>query len=178
MIKNKINKANDKNLLRRQFKEFFIPSLKPKFFIRLAIVIAITYVLFRFLCIPTYIIGNSMTPTYTNGDFNFCWRLSYLLSKPQRGDIVAIRFAGQKVMYLKRIVALGNETLEIRNGKLFINEKPVEEPYVKGLCIWNLPKRRVGKNKIYVIGDNRSMPMEQHDFGETSIKRVMGKPLW
>jgi len=119
-----------------------------------------------------------MEPTYHHGGFNFCWRLRYLFSEPRRCDVVAVRFAGNKVMLLKRVVALEDEQVEFRDGKLLIDGKEMEEPYIQYPCDWNLSSRRVEKDCVYVIGDNRGMPIENHHFGQTSKGRIMGTPLW
>jgi signal peptidase I len=81
-------------------------------------------------------------------------------------------------MLLKRIVALEGERIEFRDGKLLIDGKEMEEPYVRYPFQWNLPPRQVEKGNVYVVGDNRKMPMETHLFGQTSIERIMGVPLW
>jgi signal peptidase I len=119
-----------------------------------------------------------MEPTYHDGGINFCWRVPYFFSEPKRGDVVAVRFAGSKVMLLKRVVAQEGEQVEFRDGKLFIDGKEMKEPYVRNPCNWNLPPRRVERDSVYVIGDNRDMPMENHHFGQTSKNRIMGVPLW
>jgi signal peptidase I len=158
--------------------QFFFPSLTPKFLIRVALVALFAYLFFGYLCIPFYIQGISMEPTYHDGRINFCWRLSYLFSDPKRFDVVAVRFAGAKVMLLKRVVAQEGEQVEFREGELFIDGQEIEEPYVRYPCHWNLPPRRVEKNCVYVVGDNRNMPIENHHFGQTSKSRVLGVPLW
>ena len=119
-----------------------------------------------------------MEPTYTNGGFNFCFRLRYILSKPERHDVIAIRLAGEKVILLKRVVALEGDVVEIQNGTLFVNEKKIDETYVRYPSDWNLPPRKVDKNHVYVRGDNRSVPIHTHQFGQTSIDRIVGAPLW
>ena len=119
-----------------------------------------------------------MDPAYKDGGFNFNWFLSYAFSKPKRGDVVLIRFAGTSRMFLKRVVALEGETLEFRSGVVYINGKRLSESYVKHKCDWELLPRKVEQGNVYVIGDNRSMPMVRHEFGQTSLKRVMGAPLW
>jgi len=81
-------------------------------------------------------------------------------------------------MLLKRVVALEGEELEFRDGKLLVNGKELDEPYIKYPCNWNLPPRQVQKGNVYIIGDNRSMPLNQHTFGQTSIKRIIGAPVW
>ena len=119
-----------------------------------------------------------MEPTYPNGGVNFCWRLRYHFSEPKRHDVVALRFAGSKIMLLKRVVAREGEQVEIRDGRLFVDNKEIDEPYVRYPCHWNLPSRRVDKDCVYIIGDNRGMPMENHHFGQASKLRIMGGPLW
>lgn len=119
-----------------------------------------------------------MTPTYKNGEINICFRLRYLLSKPKRFDVVVVRYAGNRVMLLKRIIALEGEQIELRNGKLFIDGQFKSEQYIHKSYPWNLSKRTVKKGNVYLIGDNRNVPMEHHDFGQTSIQRIIGAPLW
>ena len=72
-----------------------------------------------------------MLPTYHDGQINFLNRLAYLRHEPQRGDVVGIRYSGDSILLLKRIVGLPGEEVSFDEGKLFINGKPLEEPYVK-----------------------------------------------
>ena len=118
-----------------------------------------------------------MEPNYRDGSINFCWKW-HTASKPARHQVVAVRFAGTKVMLLKRVLAFEGERVEFRQGKLFVDEKEIDEPYVRYPCSWDLPPRQVEKDFVYVVGDNRSMPIENHVFGQTSIKRIVGVPLW
>jgi signal peptidase I len=161
-----------------KIRQFFFPSFTPKFLIRIALVALFAYLFFGYLCIPFTIRGISMEPTYRNGGVNFCWRLNTFFSEPKRYDVVTVRFAGSRVMLLKRMVAREGEQVEFRDGKLFIDGQKIDEPYVRYPCNWNLPPRRVEKDCIYVVGDNRSMPTENHHFGQTSKKRIIGVPLW
>ena len=164
--------------IRKTLRQFFWPSLTPQFLLRLALVAGVAYLFFGYLCIPLRIKGASMEPTYHDGSWNFCWRGAYLFSEPRRSDVVLVRFAGSKVMLLKRVVALAGEQVEFRNGKLFVNGKEIHEPYVRYPCDWNLPPRQVEGGCVYVVGDNRSLPMEGHQFGQASVKRIVGVPLW
>jgi signal peptidase I len=113
-----------------------------------------------------------------NGDFNFCFRLRYMFSEPERDDVVVIRLAGEKVSLLKRVVALEGDVVEFRDGALFVNEKKIDEMYVHNPSGWNLAPRRVDKDHVYVVGDNRSVPIDVHQFGQTSTERIIGAPLW
>jgi signal peptidase I len=119
-----------------------------------------------------------MEPTYHDGSVNCLWKLHYNLSKPKRYDVVAVRLAGSRLMLLKRVVAVEGEKVEFRRGKLFLDGKEIEEPYVRFPCNWDLPPRQVEKGNVYVVGDNRNMPIQEHHFGQTPIKRILGVPLW
>lgn len=91
---------------------------------------------------------------------------------------MTVRFAGKRVMLLKRVVALEGEEIEFRDGKLFVNGEAIHEPYISYPCNWNLSPRRVKEGHLYVVGDNRNMPLKQHTFGQTPLKRILGGPLW
>lgn len=157
---------------------FFFPKATRKFLVRLSLVILFAYLFFRFLAIPAYIRGESMDPTYKQRSFNFCWRLTYFFREPRRGDIVVASYGTRKIMLLKRIVAKGGDTVEFRKGTLFLNGKAVKEEYVKKPCSWELPPRKVPENSYYLIGDNRSMPIEKHVFGSIHKRYLRGTPLW
>lgn len=166
-------------LLKKKIREFIFPGgSRRKYFLRVLIVAVVSFFLFKYLCMPVFIKGNSMAPTYSDGTFNFCWRGAYWFSKPCRGDVVAIRFAGEKIMLLKRIVGLSGESVEFKKGKLFINGIMLDEPYQKERCGWELPPRKVEEGHVYVVGDNRSMSMDEHKFGQVSASRIAGRPLW
>jgi signal peptidase I len=156
---------------------FYVPKMDLAFGVRLATIIILGYIVFSFVITPMFIKGASMKPTYSSKGFNFCWRGKYLFSEPERGDIVIIKFT-KNISLLKRIVALPGDIIFIRNGVLYLNGKAQKEDYVKNPCDWNLAPRKIKPGHVYVIGDNRSMPIGQHRFGEVSKKRIIGGPLW
>jgi len=161
-----------------RMRHFLLPSLTPRFLVRVSLVALCAYLFFGHICTPIWIKGSSMDPTYRDGGFNFCWRLVYLFSKPKRHDVVAVRLAGSRVMLLKRVVAVEHEKVEFRDGKLFVDDKEIDEPYVRYPCHWNLAPRQVESGCVYVVGDNRSMSIENHYFGQAQMKRIVGIPLW
>lgn len=77
-------------------------------------------------------------------------------------------------MLLKRVVALQGETVEFRQGELYVNGKLLEEPYVLYRSDWELPPRAIALGHVYVVGDNRGTPMAQHKFGEINMDRIVG----
>ena len=161
-----------------RINKFLFPKINQKYLMRILIVTVTALIVFKYLLIPFRIQGDSMWPTYRDGRMNFCFTPAYLFSSPKRNDVVTIRLAGNRVMLLKRIVALADDTVAFKNGRLFVNQAPVQEPYVTGPCDWDLEPRRVKPGHVYVVGDNRSVPMERHQFGQTPVRRITGVPLW
>ncbi|MEN8198550.1 MAG: signal peptidase I [Thermodesulfobacteriota bacterium] len=158
----------------RQVGNFFFPSLNRRYLIRLILLGLVCYLLFGYLLIPLRIQGQSMEPTRKDGSFGLCWRLQYRFSSPEHGDIVTVRFAGRRVMLLKRVVALAGETVEFRQGFLYRNGVAVEEAYVRFRSAWDLPPRTVAAGHVYVVGDNRGTPMARHRFGQIRTDRIVG----
>ena len=164
--------------MRINLKHFFAPQITEQYFYRVCLVSLFAFLLLKYVCLPFRIDGQSMEPTYMDGGFNFCFKLRYVISKIKRKDVVAIRLAGEKVLLLKRVVALEGDTVEFQNGMLKVNGKKVPEAYVRFPSDWNLPPRRVDQGNVYVVGDNRSVPIQSHRFGQTSFSRIIGGPLW
>jgi signal peptidase I len=138
----------------------------------------IAFLIFRFLLFPIQIMGPSMFPTYKDGQFNFMNTLAYMWHEPKRGDVVGIRFSGDRAMYVKRIVGLPGEQISFSGGACCINGVPLSEPYLKFPSHeWELPPRLLGPSEYYVVGDNRSMAFADHDLGRTPRNRIIGKIL-
>jgi signal peptidase I len=76
-------------------------------------------------------------------------------------------------------VGLPGETVEFVNGKLVINGRPVDEPYVKNECTWNFRPSHwhLGDDEYYVVGDNRAMAHEDHKQGSAKRERIVGKVM-
>lgn len=146
--------------------------------VRAAVLGLACWVLFRHVLLPVRVTGISMEPTLRNGTVNLINRLAYVWHEPRRGDIVALRTTGTSVMYLKRIVALPNETVEIRAGTVWIDDRPCEEDYVQQPASWDWARRTLGPDDYLVIGDNRTMPMEYHAAGVVKRRRIAGRAVW
>ena len=145
--------------------------------IRILILVVACFVVFKFILLPLRVTGISMEPTCKDHSINFLNRLDYLAHEPQRGDVVGIRFAGPHVVLMKRIVGLPGETIAFVNGEIFINGAPLAEPYEKNPCDWTLPPEKIGPDEYFVVGDNRTMPPQDHVFGRVERERILGKVL-
>jgi len=146
--------------------------------VRVATFVVTAAVVFGYVLLPVRLQGISMRPTYNDGMLNFANRAAFWWREPARGDVVAIRMAGPRVLYVKRIVGLPRERVEIAMGVVVIDGVPLVEPTVVYKAPWNLPAFRLGDDEYLVIGDNRVMAMENHDFGRASRDRIVGKMLF
>ncbi len=148
-------------------------------FIRIAVLVATCLIVFKFILLPIRVDGPSMLPTYRESSVNFVNCLAYQNHEPRRGDVVAVRYSGRSIMLMKRIVALPGETIEFVGGRILIDGRFLNEPYLKYDCDWDAKPdpARLRDDEYYVVGDNRSMPFEDHKQGAARRERIVGKIL-
>ena len=142
-----------------------------------AVIIAV--LLTQFIIINARVPSGSMQDTIQPGDRLFGLRLTYLFSEPKRGDIVVFRYPvdealGHKTNYIKRIIGLPGETLEIRDAKIYINgsDTPLDEPYLKEEWVarndgitFNIP------DDCYVmLGDNRNNSSDSRYWHDVALR--------
>lgn len=143
--------------------------------VRILVWVGLILLVYRFALLPIRVQGISMLPTYKENGVNVVNRLAYLFRPPQRGDVVAIRYAGEHIMLCKRIVGLPGERVAFHDGRLLINGQPLNEPYLKLPCNWEHAEETVDPNEYYVVGDNRSMDYDLHYQGRPTRDRIVGK---
>jgi signal peptidase I len=146
--------------------------------VRVVVLAATAAVVFGVVLLPVRLSGISMEPTYDDGALNFANRLAFAWRRPARGDVVAIRMAGLRVLYVKRIIGLPGERVEIAMGTVLIDGQPLVEPTVVRRAAWNVPPVKLGLNEYFVVGDNRAMAAHNHDFGRTTRDRIVGTMLF
>lgn len=145
--------------------------------VRAVILGVLTFVAFKVSILPVRVQGGSMLPSYQNNRVNFLNRLAYRRHAPQRGDVVGIRFAGPSIMLLKRIVGLPGERIGFTSGHVTVNGEVVAEPYLKFPSNWEREPVLLGPDEYFVVGDNRSMPIQDHTFGVGRRERILGKAM-
>lgn len=152
----------------------------PKWtFVRIGVLVAAVVFMIKVVVIPIRVYGPSMEPTYRDQQINLINRLAYRKHGPQRGDVVGILLAGNKVLLMKRVIALPGERVSIVGGQVFINGKPLDEPWVRNRrASWHVPEVVLADDEYYCIGDNRSMHKDNHQFGTEHRSRIAGKVLF
>ena len=146
--------------------------------LRLAVLIPLASFVFSQILIPARPKGISMAPTYPDGGFRFINCFAFRKSDPRRGDVVAIRMAGKKSYYLKRVLATPGERIAFRQGQLFINGNRQEEPYLQFTGQWNMPPLFLEQHEYFVGGDNRRVPIDQHVLGVVQREDMIGGLLF
>jgi signal peptidase I len=146
--------------------------------IRAAVLIVATWLTLAYVLLPVRGVGISMSPTIEQGDLLFVNRLAYRFREPRRGDIVAVRIPGRSAVYVKRLVALPGERVEIDRGLLKVNGQALDERYVEHRASWQLPAVTLGPDEFFFIGDNRGMPIAQHDLGTATRERLIGPKVF
>mgnify|MGYP001590189744 CR=1 FL=1 len=146
-------------------------------FIALIIVVPIR----AFVAEPFIVSGNSMEPTFTNGDYLIIDKISYELGNPKRDDVVVFRYSGDTTkFFIKRVIGLPNETVDIKGNDVTItnSEHPesfkLDQSFVKNIS--NNDEHIVLKSDEYfVMGDNRSASSDSRAWGPVKRKLFTGR---
>jgi signal peptidase I len=150
-----------------------------------AFLFAIVFSLTSYFAVSRYVItavvvqGRSMAPTLHDGERYFLNRWLFMIREPRRGDLVVIRDAGHHDYAVKRIVGLPNETVSIKEGKVFINNAPMDEPYLfpntKTICPnGGTMQVRLGEDDYFVLGDNRGNSEDSRYYGALEREQIIG----
>jgi len=148
--------------------------------IRIIILVVSTVILFGYVFVAVRITGISMAPNYVNGRLNLVNKLAYRKAEPKRGDVVAIRLVGERVVLLKRIIGLPGERVFMNQTRVYVNGEHLKEHYVKNAIhrSWTGKYWILEKDQYLVIGDNRQMPMSAHYYEVSNKKNIIGKAVF
>jgi signal peptidase I len=153
----------------------WVAGRKPaRTLVRAVALVVVAFACFQWILVPVRGIGISMSPTIADGELVFVNALAYRFRSPRRGDIVAVRLAGRSVVYVKRVVGLPGERLRIDAGVVHVDERPLDEPYVRFRMPWSLDAVELAPDQYFVMGDNRGMPLALHDLGRVGGERLIG----
>lgn len=148
--------------------------------ILVALVLAI--VLYLFIMTPHEVVGNSMHPTYKNGEFLMANKISYRVSDPKRGDVIIFKFSDTQD-FIKRVIGIPGDEVMIKDGKMYINGEMLDESnYLSSSVITNGGEYlhegqsiTIEDGKYFVCGDNRTNSSDSRVFGPIEKEAIKGK---
>ncbi len=134
-----------------------------------------------FVAEARYIPSGSMLPTLEINDRLIIEKITYLFHDPQRGDIIVfmppekLGESSFKDAFIKRVIGLPGETIEVRNGKVLINGNPLPENYIESPPDYQWGPETVSPNSFLVLGDNRNNSFDSHFWGYVPRQNIIGR---
>lgn len=148
------------------------------------IILVVAYVmaqaLTRYVIIKTEVISGSMISTLLVGDRVVANRMSYVFSDPERGDIIFFKYPDdEEEIYVKRIIGLPGETVDIIDGKVYIDGalEPLDEPYLYEEMLGSFGPYKVPEGEYFMLGDNRNVSVDSRFWDDKYVSRdqILGK---
>lgn len=146
---------------------------RKRIFLWLLVTLAALLLIGRFVATPYVVAGDSMLPTLK--PWELCLMARAHADRPRRGEIVMFRTADDPPLYfIKRVIALAGETVAIQHGIVTVNGRPLDEPYATVNPAWEMEPVKVPPATVFVLGDNRNVPLEDTLHGLVATRLVTG----
>lgn len=163
---------------RAEAEEGFLRGL-GELVVLVALAIALATGIKTFVVQPFLIPSSSMVPTLEVGDRVLVNKFVYRFSSPERGDIVVFTSPdADGIDLIKRVVAVGGQTVELREGTVYVDGQALDEPYVNDEIPDNFTSERpvrVPQGEVWVMGDNRTNSRDSRYFGPQPVSSLLGK---
>lgn len=136
-----------------------------------------------FVAEPRFIPSDSMLPTLQVGDRLVVEKVSYYLHPPKFGDIVVfdpptqlqIQGYAKDQAFIKRVIGQPGQTIQIRDGRVYVDDRPLAEPYIAQPPNYTWGPRQVPEGELFVMGDNRNNSNDSHIWGFLPQDNVIGR---
>ena len=146
-----------------------------------ALLILTIYALINLSSARYMVQGQSMYPNFDDNQVLYVSRLNYIIGSPERTDIVVFHYPrNPQEDYIKRVIGLPGDLVEIRDTLVYVNGEPLEEPYINEACTpGDCPEGRwqLGPEEYFVMGDNRNHSSDSRAFGPVSRDLIVGEVL-
>jgi len=118
-----------------------------------------------------------MKPNLVEGQRIFINKISYKFGSPERGDIIVFNKPENKggIPLIKRVIALPDERVEIKEGLVYINGTPLNETYIKTAPKYEFSEIRISEQHYFVLGDNRNVSRDSHYGWTVNESDIIGK---
>lgn len=144
----------------------------------IVIAFVIAFLIRGFIFEPITVNGESMVPTLQDGDDLIVLKFPYWFSSPEYGDIIVFRYPSDpRYHYIKRVIALPGDSIEIKNGEVYVNGEKLVEPYINEKTLMDYKMEKVPNGTVFVLGDNRNWSRDSRypDVGPVPLENVIGK---
>lgn len=146
------------------------------------VALVISVVLYLFIMTPHEVVGNSMHPTYKNGEYLMANKITYRIEEPQRGDVIIFKYS-ETQDFIKRVIGLPGDTVMLKDGHIYINDKILDESgYLSdsvytngGNFLKEGESKTVPDGQYFVCGDNRPHSSDSREFGPIKTDDIKGK---
>ncbi len=119
--------------------------------------------------------GQSMEPNLHDGEYVLIDKVSYMLHPPERGDVIVFVPPNNERDYIKRVIGLPGDTVEIHGGQVYVNGVALDEPYLHNKTNADMPSRVVEAGRYFVMGDNRNNSSDSRAFGAITPQSIVGR---
>ena len=150
------------------------------FLLYIALVVLIALTVRSFIAEPTRVDGDSMIPTLVHNEDMFVEKMSYWFEDPMRGDIIICFYPGYTESCVKRVIGLPGETVEVKEGKFWINGVALDEsPYWNGEIVGDMDPVTIPARHVFVAGDNRNGSKDSRNpsVGPIPYAKVVGRVI-
>ncbi|MBA7611640.1 Signal peptidase I S [subsurface metagenome] len=119
----------------------------------------------------------SMEPNIHEGQRILVSKITYRCREPQRGEVIILRPPRnpEGTPYIKRIIGLPGETIEVKTGVVYVNGSPLDEPYTKEQPSYTFGPQKIPENEYFVLGDNRNNSNDSHNGWTVPRQNIIGK---
>ncbi len=147
----------------------------------ITISLAVSAFFIIFLYQPVKVEGTSMMPTLQDQERVFINKFVYKLEPIERGDVIVFRYPRDpSKSYIKRVVAVAGDSIEVEAGVVFVNGQRISEPYVPRMYedVRSYPEMVVPPHCYFVLGDHRNLSNDSRDFGPVDESYIYGKAVF
>lgn len=146
----------------------------------IGLILLVCYLFIQFVAVRTSVDGESMQPTLMDYDQLITEKVSYRFEEPERYDIVIVHVEGEREPFIKRIIAVPGDTIQIKEGKVYVNDAIQDE----GLNLDLIDESTVGiavnpitlkDDEYFVMGDNRNYSRDSREIGPVRREDILGR---
>ncbi len=152
----------------------FVPALRE--LLETILLTLVIFFMIRFAIENFRIEGYSMEPNFHNDQFLLVNKLAYKIGHPEPGDVIIVHFPlNETKNYIKRVIGLPGDKVQVRGGKVYVNDVLVPEKYPIEHADYDFGPVTVQSGEYFVLGDNRPESSDSHFWGTVPARDIIGK---